>query len=167
MSDAATPAPLFELHTPSTGVATDGTISFTLQLTEEGKTAEQLASDDYKLAVASTTLQAIAEFQTKAELLTAISAISEIDYAADQAAALAAIKAKAVALSKNPVYDTADIAVEATANTAEEGAASNGTVFTAPSTNDGEITKVVVKVGTADDEKATIASVTVKKQATP
>lgn len=165
MSDAATPAPLFELHTPSTGVATDGTISFTLQLTEEGKTAEQLASDDYKLAFASTTLQAIAEFQTKTELLNAIKAISEIDYAADQAAALAAIKAKAVALSKNPIYNTADIVVEATTGETE---ATDNTVFTAPGEEaDGSITKVVVKVGTAEDEKATIASVTVKKQATP
>lgn len=164
MSDAAIPAPLFELHTPSTGVATDGTISFTLQLTEEGKTAEQLASDDYKLAVASTTLQAIAEFQTKTELLNAIKAISEIDYAADQAAALAAIKAKAVALSKNPIYNTADIVVEATTGETE---ATDNTVFTAPSEANGSITKVVVKVGTAEDEKATIASVTVKKQATP
>lgn len=164
MSDAATPAPLFELHTPSTGVATDGTISFTLQLTEEGKTAEQLAGDDYKLAVASTNLQAIAEFQTKAELLTAISAINEIDYAADQAAALAAIKAKAVDMSKNPAYNPADIVVEATTGETE---ANNNTVFTAPGDNAGSITNVVVKVGTADDEKATIASVTVKKQATP
>lgn len=164
MSDAATPAPLFELHTPSTGVATDGTISFTLQLTEEGKTAEQLASDDYKLAFASTTLQAIAEFQTKTELLNAIKAISEIDYAADQAAALAAIKAKAVALSKNPIYNTADIVVEATTGETE---ATDNTVFTAPGEADGSITKVVVKVGTAEDEKATIAFVTVKKQATP
>lgn len=164
MSDAATPAPLFELHTPSTGVATDGTISFTLQLTEEGKTAEQLASDDYKLAFASTTLQAIAEFQTKTELLNAIKAISEIDYAADQAAALAAIKAKAVALSKNPIYNTADIVVEATTGETE---ATDNTVFTAPGEAAGSITKVVVKVGTAEDEKATIASVTVKKQATP
>lgn len=164
MSDAATPAPLFELHTPSTGVATVGTISFTLQLTEEGKTAEELADAAYKLAVTETTLQAIAEFQTKTELLNAIKAISEIDYAADQAAALAAIKAKAVDMSKNPAYNPADIVVEATTGETE---ANNNTVFTAPGDNAGSITNVVVKVGTADNEKATIATVTIKKQATP
>lgn len=154
----------FEMTAP-TSSATAGTISFKLQLTEEGKTAEDLAAEDYKLAITSKTLAASEEFQSPAELLVAAKAINEIDYAADENAALAAIKAKVIALSKNPGYNTANIVVEKTPDSAE--GANDGTAFEAPGENDGSITKVIVKVGTEEADKDTIATVTIKKQATP
>lgn len=155
-------ADTFELNAP-TSSTTAGTISFTLQLTEDGKTAEDLADAAYKLEITSKTLEASEEFQSPAELLAAAKTITEIDYAADENAALDAIKAKVIALSKNPGYNTGNIAVEKTP--AVEG--EDGTVFTAPGENAGTITKVIVKVGTTDADKDTIASVSIKKQATP
>lgn len=155
-------ADTFELNAP-TSSTTAGTISFTLQLTEDGKTAEDLADAAYKLEITSKTLEASEEFQSPAELLAAAKTITEIDYAADENAALDAIKAKVIALSKNPGYNTGNIAVEKTPAVEVEA----GTVFTAPGENAGTITKVIVKVGTTDADKDTIASVSIKKQATP
>ncbi len=166
-STDATPADIFELTAPTSSTDTNGKISFTLQMTETGKTAEELADASYQLAIAETTLTSGEEFQSPAELLNAAQAITEIDYAADQAAAIAAIKEKVVALSKNPGYNTTGIVVEATPDKTEGETTTKGTEFTAPTDSaDGTITKVIVKVGTEADQEATIASITIKKQAT-
>ena len=163
----ATPADIFELTAPTSSTDTNGKISFTLQMTETGKTAEELADASYQLAIAETTLTSGDEFQSPAELLDAAKTINEIDYVADQAAAIAAIKEKVVALSKNPGYNTAGIVVDATPDKTEGETTTKGTEFTAPTDSaDGAITKVIVKVGTEADQEATIASITIKKQAT-
>ena len=156
---------LFTLTKPTGGAVTDGKISFTLHLkdAETPETAEN--KTNFTLEISETTLTAIAEFQTPAELLTAAQAINEIDYVADQAAALAAIKAKVVALSKNPGYNTASIVVEATPDKTEGETTTKGTEFE-PATDQagGSITKVIVKVGTEENQSATIDTVTIKKQ---
>lgn len=162
---------LFKVTKPTSGTAVNGKIEFTLHLKDTGTAETEANAANFKLTVNEMTLQAIEEFQTPTELLNAATStagtkIIEIDYVATEAAALAAIKAKVIALSKNPGYNTASIAVEATLNTAETGQDRNGTVFTAPGESNGSITKVIVKVGTGEDDKATIDSITIKKQAT-
>ena len=164
--DADGTTDLFSLTKPA-DAATAGSISFTLHLKDTETAETEANAADFKLEVSATTVQASEEFQSPAELLNAAKAITEIDYVADQAAAITAIKAKVVALSKNPGYNTADIVVEATANTAETGQQSNGTVFTLPGENNGSITKVVIKTGTGDGLSATVDSITIKKQTTP
>ena len=57
--------------------------------------------------------------------------------------------------------------VDATPDKTEGETTTKGTEFTAPTDSaDGAITKVIVKVGTEADQEATIASITIKKQAT-
>ena len=57
--------------------------------------------------------------------------------------------------------------VEATPDSVESETTIKGTEFTPPTESaDGSITKVIVKVGTGEDDSATIASVSIKKQET-
>ncbi len=170
--DADGTTDLFTLTAPTKAAEdSNAKISFTLHLKDEDTQETEANADDFKLEITEKQIGAIAEFQSPEELLTAatnteVTKIKEIDYVETEEAALAAIKAKVVALNENPAYNAAaTVVVEKTENMAEQGQSSNGTVFTKPEGNStGSITKVVVKTGTSNE--ATLATVTIKKQVT-
>ena len=147
--------------TAPTSAAAQGTIAFKLHLKDSTTPETEDNKTDFIVTVSSVTLNQISEFQTAAELATAIqTAVTEIDYVETEDAALAAIKTAAEKEIKNPAYNKADLKVKKT-----EGE-SNQTVFTKPVENDGTITFVIVETGTGDSDKVTIDSVKIKKQTT-
>lgn len=151
----------FTFTKPESAADSAKTISCKLHLTDTETEETEDTKSSFEAELTTVAISAIAEFQTPAELATAVqTGATVIDYVATKEAALDAIKAKVATLSKNPAYSTSTITVT------ESTTDGSTTVFTAPSENDGSITNVVVTTGEGDSCKVTLTSVKINKQQT-